>query len=85
VYGGKGRHEDGPHYHVKFGRKVHWTDARKNFRIPGDTDAIHIRVPERRQLIGRFLENTQSCCQKDGNPDTFGNRFSCFGNAEANV
>jgi len=75
VYGGKELHADGrPHYHavIRFRRKVHWTDARKRLTISGDTEAIKIRVPEQRQSIREFLENTQSYCQKDDNPNVFG-------------
>ena len=75
VYGGKKLHADGkPHYHavIKFKRRVHWTDARKKFMIEGDTEAIEIRVPEPRQSIREFLENTQSYCGKDDNPNVFG-------------
>jgi hypothetical protein len=67
VYGAKESHVDGTWSYnvvIKFHRKVHWTDARRNFMMIGDTEAITIRVPEQRQSIREFLENTQSYCTK---------------------
>ena len=56
---------------IKFGRKVHWTDARKKPTIPGDTGALRIRVPEDEEVIEYFFRKYAVLLPKgDDNPDT---------------
>lgn len=82
LFGSKELHEDGtPHYHVvvRFSKRVHWRQARKNFSmwidVDGervvDTHSIYIRTREkRRESEAKWLDSVQSYVAKGG--DVFG-------------